>query len=62
MRNVHLMKKKKIIFRVYNIRIIATTQIGSHAMIQTDSSIIIVRNIAEILFDEHKATINQSIL
>ena len=33
------------IFRVYNIRIIATTKIGSHDMIQTDSSIIIVKNV-----------------
>ena len=45
MRNVQLMKKKYIyIFRVYHIRIIAKT-IGSHDMKQTDSSIIIVRNV-----------------
>ena len=36
---------KKCIFRVYHIRIIATTKIGSHDMKQTDSSIIIVRNV-----------------
>jgi hypothetical protein len=41
----HSLVEKSFIFRVYNIRIIATTQIGSHAMIQTDSSIIIVRNV-----------------
>ena len=44
MRNVQLMKEKKYIFRVYHIRIIAK-QIGSHDMKQTDSSIIIVRNV-----------------
>jgi hypothetical protein len=37
-------KKKIYIFRVYHIRIIAKT-IGSHDMKQTDSSIIIVRNV-----------------
>jgi hypothetical protein len=36
--------EKKYIFRVYHIRIIAK-QIGSHDMNQTDSSIIIVRNV-----------------
>ena len=36
---------KKCIFHVYHIRIIATTKIGSHDMKQTDSSIIIVRNV-----------------
>ena len=45
MRNVQLMKTNIYIFRVYNIRIIATTKIGSHDMIQTDSSIIIVGNV-----------------
>ena len=45
MRNVQLKKKYKNIFRVYHIRIIATTKIGSHDMKQTDSSIIIVRNV-----------------
>jgi hypothetical protein len=44
MRNVQLMKKNKNIFRVYHIRIIAK-KIGSHDMKQTDSSIIIVRNV-----------------
>jgi hypothetical protein len=40
-----LMKKTNIyIFRVYHIRIIAKKKIGSHDMKQTDSSIIIVRN------------------
>ena len=37
--------EKKNIFRVYHIRIIATTKIGSHDMKQTDSTIIIVRNV-----------------
>ena len=50
MRTVQLMKKniyteKKCIFRVYHIRIVATTKIGSHDMKQRDSSIIIVRNV-----------------
>jgi hypothetical protein len=45
MRNVQLMKKNKNIFRVYHIRIIAHNKIGSHDMKQTDSSIIIVRNV-----------------
>ena len=49
MRTVQLMKKmsdaSKNIFHVYHIRIIATTKISSHDMIQTDSSIIIVRNV-----------------
>jgi hypothetical protein len=45
MRNVQLMKKNIYIFCVYHIRIIATTKIGSHDMKQTDSSIIIVRNV-----------------
>jgi hypothetical protein len=49
MRTVQLMKKmsdaSKNIFRVYHIRIIATTKNGSHDMKQTDSSIIIVRNV-----------------
>ena len=40
-----LVKTNIYIFRVYNIRIIATTKIGSHDMIQTDSSIIIFRNV-----------------
>jgi hypothetical protein len=44
MRNVQLMKKKYI-FRVYHIKIIATTKNGSHDMKQIDSSIIIVRNV-----------------
>ena len=43
MRNVQLMKKIYI-FRVYHIRIIAN-KIGSHDMKQTDSSIIIVKNV-----------------
>jgi hypothetical protein len=42
MRNVQLMKI--YIFRVYHIRIIAKKN-GSHDMKQTDSSIIIVRNV-----------------
>ena len=42
MRNVQLIKK--IVFHVYHIRIIAK-KIGSHDMKQTDSSIIIVRNV-----------------
>jgi hypothetical protein len=37
-------EKKICIFRVYHIRIIAK-KIGSHDMNQTDSSIIIVRNV-----------------
>jgi hypothetical protein len=37
------------IFRVYHIRIIATTKIGSHDMKQTDSSIIIVRNVCRVV-------------
>ena len=45
MRNVQLMKKNKNIFRVYHIRIIAHKKIGSHDMKQTDSSIIIVKNV-----------------
>jgi hypothetical protein len=44
MRNVQLMKKNKNIFRVYHLRIIAK-KIGSHDTKQTDSSIIIVRNV-----------------
>jgi hypothetical protein len=44
MRNVQLMKKYIYIFRVYHIRIIAK-KIGSHDIKQTDSSIIIVRNV-----------------
>jgi hypothetical protein len=35
----------KNIFRVYHIRIIAPKKDGSHDMKQTDSSIIIVRNV-----------------
>ena len=46
---VQLMKKmsdaSKNIFRVYHIRIIAPPKNGSHDMKQTDSSIIIVRNV-----------------
>jgi hypothetical protein len=42
--NVQLMKKKIYVFRVYHIRINAK-KIGSHDMKQTDSSIIIVRNV-----------------
>jgi hypothetical protein len=49
MRTVRLMKKmsdaSKNIFRVYHIRIIAPQKNGSHDMKQTDSSIIIVRNV-----------------
>jgi hypothetical protein len=45
MHNVQLMKKNKNIFRVYHIRIITQKKIGSHDMKQTDSSIIIVRNV-----------------
>ena len=49
MRTVQLMKKmsdaSKNIFRVYHIRIIAHKKNGSHDMKQTDSSIIIVRNV-----------------
>jgi hypothetical protein len=49
MRTVQLMKKmldaSKNIFRVYQIRIIAPKKNGSHNMKQTDSSIIIVRNV-----------------
>jgi hypothetical protein len=44
MRNIQLMKKKIYIFRVYHIRIIAK-KIGSHDMKQTDSSIIMFRNV-----------------
>ena len=47
--HVQLMKKMsdatKNIFRVYHIRIIAPKKNGSHNMKQTDSSIIIVRNV-----------------
>jgi hypothetical protein len=49
MRTVQLMKKmldaSKNIFCVYHIRIIAPKKNGSHNMKQTDSSIIIVRNV-----------------
>ena len=45
MRNVQLMITNIYIFRVYSIVIIATTKIGSHDIIQTDPSIIIVRNV-----------------
>ena len=49
MRTVQLMKKmldaSKNVFRVYHIRIIAPKKNGSHNMKQTDSSIIIVRNV-----------------
>ena len=49
MRTVQLMKKisdaSKNIFRVYHIRIIAPKKKGSHDMKQTDSSIVIVRNV-----------------
>jgi hypothetical protein len=38
-------KKIKNIFRMYHIRIISQKKIGSHDMKQTDSSIIIVRNV-----------------
>ena len=38
-------ENKIYIFRVYHIRIIAKNKIGSHGMKQTDSSIIIVRNV-----------------
>ena len=41
----HALMNKNIIFRVYHIRIIAKKKIGSHDMKQTDSSIIIVRNV-----------------
>ena len=48
MHTVQLMRKmsdaSKNIFRVYHIRIIALKKIGSHDMKQTNSSIIIVRN------------------
>jgi hypothetical protein len=44
MRIVQLMKKNKNIFRMYHIKII-TKKIGSHDRKQTDSSIIIVRNV-----------------
>jgi hypothetical protein len=48
MRTIQLLKKmsdaSKNIFRVYHIRIIAPQKNGSHDMKQTDSSIIIVRN------------------
>jgi hypothetical protein len=43
--NVQLMRKNKNKFRVYHIRIIATTKNSSHDMKQTDSSIIIVRDV-----------------
>jgi hypothetical protein len=47
--HVQLMNKMldatKNIFRVYHIRIIALKKNGSHNMKQTDSSIIIVRNV-----------------
>ena len=45
MRNVQLMKTNIYICRVYHIRIICKKRIGSHDMKQTDSSIIIVRNV-----------------
>ena len=45
MRDVQLMNKNKNIFRVYHIRIMAKKKFGSHEMKQTDSSIIIVRNV-----------------
>jgi hypothetical protein len=47
MRNVQLMKNIYIYIyiRVYHIRIIAHKKIGSHDMKQTDSSIIIFRNV-----------------
>jgi hypothetical protein len=49
MRTLQLMKTmsdaSKNIFRVYHTRIIATNKNGSHDMKQTDSSIIIVRNV-----------------
>ncbi len=49
MRTVQLMKKmsdaSKNIFRVYHMRIIAPNKNGPHDMKQTDSSIIIVRNV-----------------
>ena len=49
MRTVQLMKKmsdaSKNIYRVYLIRIITPQKNGSHDMKQTDSSIIIVRNV-----------------
>ena len=49
MRTVPLLKKmsdaNKNIFRVYHIRLIAPQKNGSHDMKQTDSSIIIVRNV-----------------
>jgi hypothetical protein len=38
-------EEKKYIYAVYHIRIIAQKKIGSHDMKQTDSSIIIVRNV-----------------
>jgi hypothetical protein len=38
------------IFRVYHIRIIASTKNGSHDMKQTDSSIIIVRNVCVLTY------------
>ena len=44
MRNVQLMNKYIYIFRVYHIRITAK-KIGSDDMKQTDSSIIIIRNV-----------------
>ena len=49
MRTVQLMKKmsdaSKNIFRVYHIRIIAQKKNSSHDMKQTDSSLIMVRNV-----------------
>ena len=52
MRNVQLMKIyiHVYIFRVYHIRIFAKKKIGSHDMKQTDSSIIIVRNVCVLSF------------
>ena len=48
MRTIQLLKKmsdaSKNIFRVYHIRIIAPQKNGSHDMKQTNSSILIVRN------------------
>jgi hypothetical protein len=44
MHNVQLMKKYIYVFRMYHIRIIWEKN-GSHDMKQTDSSIIIVRNV-----------------
>ena len=49
MRTIQWLKKmsyaSKNIFRVYHIKIIAHTKNGAHDMKQTDSSIIIVRNV-----------------